>query len=446
MEMWVRRTISIALFATLTATFTILTLDNRSNDCPLPSFLTARLNQGLTNNRNESTHRRAVNSTDNSEIQSTPRNTTKLLAVSNRSSSQSRQFAVAVHISEQMTMAMSHTYQLARMATEWGARAVLPFIQGDHLSGLPTEHTVSLNLLYNLSKFKDLSENYSILPFVNFDTFMKQSDRVNVYFFYIYYFNQGGEGPVIEKCSTERERDEYLQSMNLLNDQANKRQLPEFIITNDHCCRVLASKPVMPEDFIVGCTISMNRSFTILINNWRGYSPTEKKDFRIFAPNYLNRFNVPHYDLPYSKHLLDSTKKFTWSLTNGNDFIGVHIRAQKLLIRHNEDSNFHDTECIIEVLEKVHEISKIYPTIKYIVYIADSFITEYSSILQNITVSRFIPAKFEDVDNGAFTAQVEQNFLSTARVLIMCGGGSFEQSILLRYKTANPNGNIHTVC
>ena len=155
---------------------------------------------------------------------------------------------------------------------------------------------------------------------------------------------------------------------------------------------------------------------------------------------------MPRYDLPYSQRLLDSTKKFTQSLTNGNDFIGVHIRAQKLLIRHKENSNFHDKDCIIHLLEKVHEISKKYSSIGRIVYIADTFITKYSSLLQNITVSRFNPAKFHVINNEAFTAQVEQNFLSKASVLIMCGGGSFEQSILLRYKTTNPNGHVYTVC
>ena len=368
---------------------------------------------------------------------------------SSSSSSSRRRFAFTPKVSEQMTMAMSHTYQLARIATEWQARTVMPFIRDDHLAGLPVEGTVTLDLLYNVSMLNRLSKTHDIFPFVSFDYFIRESNRTNVYFFYIYYFGNGGDGPVVERCRLEKEKQEYMDTMQLLNQEAIKRGLPQFITSSphEHCCRVLSSKPFVPDDFIEGCNIKRNlKDITYIVNYWRGYSPVVQKSFRLFAPNYIHKNRVPNFDLPYSKQVTDSTRDFTNLLCNNEDFIGVHIRAQKLYLRHNEDpEHFNDQKCISDLLETVHQTTSQYPDIKHVVYIGDSFTGKYNQLL-NISISRFNPSDFNAANNGALIAQVEQNFLSKARILIMCGGGSFERSISLRYETNNPSGKIIQVC
>ena len=369
----------------------------------------------------------------------------------NTSSNNSRRFTFTRKVSEQMTMAMSHTMQLARVATEWQARTVMPFLQDEHLEGLPMKGTVTLDLLYNVPMLNRLVKAYDIFPFVSFDYFIRESNRTNVYFFYAYY-GKGGDGPVVERCRLEKEKQEYMDTMQLLNQEAIKRGLPQFTLSpHEHCCRVLSSKPFVPDDFIKGCNIERNlKDITYIINDWRGYSPVDLKSFRLFAPNYIHKNRVPNFDLPYSKQVTDYTRDFTNLLCNNEDFIGVHIRAQKMYIRHNRNKNFNDQKCISDFLETVHQTTSQYPDIKHVVYISDSYTGKYNQLL-NISFSRFNPSDFNSSDfnaakSRALIAQVEQNFLSKARVLIMCGGGSFEKSISLRYETNNPSGKIIQLC
>ena len=355
---------------------------------------------------------------------------------------------IAVRVSEQMTMAMSHVYQLARFATEWQARLVLPFVKRDMLKALPDSETKSLDLLYDLSKLDEISAKHGILPFMDFESFLKKSSRENIYFFRIYYFGQGGEGPVVEPCNEPEELKLSNLSVAALNRVARTRSLPGFKSSNTKCCKVRSTKPTVPEDFLAGCGMEGVQNFTILVSYWRGYTGMPTKRFRMFVPKYHNKFNLPQFNLPYSKIVENTTIQFVDRLTNGKKFIGVHIRAQKLLIRHKDSAAFDDKKCIRNLSKLVEQVSRDQPDTQLVIYIADGFIKKYKELLAelSINISQFDPLLFNSIENDAFIAQVEQNTLSFSTVLITCGGGSFEESISLRFKERNPKGTEHNLC
>lgn len=358
-------------------------------------------------------------------------------------------FVLAHTISEQMTMAMFHTYQLARVATDWNARMVLPFILRDRLTGTPRgRRTKPLDIIYNVSMFNTISRNYGIESFAEFTAFMRYANRDNVYFFYVYYFGNGGNGPVVEKCSKTKEFSDHRTILSILSVESNRQHYPkQFKYVASRCCIVRSSQPFVPKDFTEGCGIDTSNQFTIIINYWRGYSPSIKKSFRLYAPNYRNKRKVPPLDLPYNEYIEKATNSFVKHLTKGKRFIGVHLRAQKLFLKHKDNKQFNDRKCIHDLISKVKELSSNNMYSDYAtVFVGDNHVKKYRELLVNISVSHFNPSDYHILNNDALIAQVEQNTLSQASVLVMCGGGSFEVSIYNRYKKRNPNGVVHKIC
>lgn len=450
--------VAISLFLILTLLFIILgnsdIFSTRNAQIWRHDYRTVPVSIPLATNY---THLYLDGSSDDISIDGTNSTANKTPTTSSRThnnatsanSTTSTRLVLAFKISEQMTMAMSHTYQLARIATEWNARTVLPFLLRDRLTGTPHGHrTKPLDIIYNISLFDTISEKHGILPFVNFNAFINHADRLNVYFFYVYYFGNGGKGPVVERCSKSKEFVEHKNILHVLNMESTRWKLSQFAYTASHCCIVRSSQKFVPENFTEGCGVDTTKQFTIVINYWRGYSPTTQKSFRLNAPNYRNKRKVPPFDLPYNKHIQDATNDFVKHLTNGsNQFIGVHLRAQKLLIRHEKDSDFNDRKCINDLMNKIHEVSSNRKYSNYItVFFGDNRVKNYHKLLANITVSHLNPDEYHLIQNDALIAQVEQNTLSKASILIMCGGGSFEASILQRYRKNNPSGLVYKIC
>ncbi len=359
---------------------------------------------------------------------------------------------VALHISEGMTMAMANTYKLARIATEWGANTVLPFLEGKGLTGIPATGNSAIDLLYNSSQLSVIGKKHGILPFIDFEYFMKHSDRRNLYFFYLNYRGRHGrkfEGKAIVQCSNV-ELSAYESAIVSLNKEARSRGQREFHTRQEHCCTVQPSQGIVPEDFLTGCNITTTGSFAILIDEWRGYyapSYESKISFaRLYVPDYVNRTKTPDSatSYPYSRLIQDSTREFVKQLTNNEDFIGVHIRAERLQIQNREHKKFNDQKCIQDLVEKVAEVSKRHSDIKHIIYIADNSVERYTQLLPNVTISRFVPSQ-PKLQVSSFIAQVEQNTLSQAKELIMCGGGTFERSTSQRFKENRPEGKFHVI-
>ena len=359
---------------------------------------------------------------------------------------------VALQIAEGMTMAMSNTYKLARIATEWGANTVLPFLEGKGLIGIPNTGNSAIDLLYDSSQLNAIGKKHGILPFIDLKYFMKHGDRRNLYFFYLDYRGRHGrkfDGKAIVKCSNV-ELSAYESAIASLNEEARRIGQHEFYTRQDHCCTVQPDQPIVPEDFLTGCNITTTGSFTILINKWRGYyAPSNKSKTslaRLYVPDYVNRNKMPDVatSYPYSRLIKDSTRAFVKHLTNNEDFIGVHIRAGRIQIQQRKHKEFDDQKCIQDLVEKVAEVSKRHSDIKHIIYIADNSVERYMHLLPNVTISRFVPSQ-PKLQVRSFMAQVEQNTLSQAIELIMCGGGTFERSISRRFKENRPKGKFHII-
>ncbi len=65
---------------------------------------------------------------------------------------------------------------------------------------------------------------------------------------------------------------------------------------------------------------------------------------------------------------------------------------------------------------------------------------------EGVSLSHFDPSKFNAIQNDGLISQVEQNTLSYAETLVLCGGGNFQRSIETRFKKRNPNGTVSSIC
>ena len=361
---------------------------------------------------------------------------------------------LAITIAEQMTMAMSHVYDLARFAADWDAMVVLPFVTTTYLTGIPSlNKTLPLSLLYNIEMLQKVNEKYDILPFIQFEYFMKYSDRKSIYYFYITDADKGvrrAYGPTVEKCDKPFLED-FNSTINLLNQEALRRKFPGFELSNSHCCKVHSSRhSTQPETLIKGCGMRGVKSFTIVFNRWKGvFTRRMKGSYRLFAPHYRNINKVPRYsELPYSDYVEEMTRVFVKYLTNDQSFIGVHIRAEKLWLRHRNNPQYPDDKCVQDCIKLAHQTAKQeHSNIKNVLYFGDRFVTKkYGHLLTGISLSHFNSSRFNAIESDALIAQIEQNTLSYAEELVMCGGGSFETSIGLRFNKRKPKGSIRTVC
>ena len=354
---------------------------------------------------------------------------------------------ISLKYSEKMTMATTNMYMLSRFAAEWKANITLPFVEGEYLSGIPYPQVLPLDYLYDVNRLNEMNAKYDILQFVDYEFFIRNSTR-RVFYFHIYYFDQGGTGPVVEACTNTNEIQGFNDTLATLNKEAQKRKLSKFSLSLSKCCKVRSSQPTLPEDFIKGCEINTTKEFTIVINDWRGYSGDKKKTFRIVAPKYHNLNKRPDYDLPHSKYVINNAVALVKKLAHGEQFIGVHIRAQKMQLRHTANKDYDHIKCVRDMANLVQQLKRNHTDTKHTLYFGDFYVKKYKTLFKelNIHVTHYDPKVFNGVKNAAFIAQVEQNVVSRATILVLCGGGSFESTISHRFRKNNPNGKEYRIC
>ncbi len=357
---------------------------------------------------------------------------------------------LAMFVREQMTMGLSNLYDLSWFATDpsWNANIVLPVINNTRMVGIPTMTTHSLSVFYNIAKWQQMYKKLNVLPMVEFEDFIKYTDRNHIrYFFLVRTLKGSWHGPIFEKCNKSVELKNMHSAINSLNVEAIKRNLSGFELSNVRCYKVhVGDKQTLPEQFITRSGLKGIKTFTILLNIWPGIvSRQSSRGYRVvYASNNRNRTN-PHQltVLPYNNYIEQITKKYLKYLTNGKKFIGVHIRAEKIWINKN---NYSDEQYIRKCFKLVQNISK-QKKHYMILYFGDHFVVnKYGHLLpKGVSMSHLDPSKFNAIENNGLIAQVEQNTLSYAETLVMCGGGSFEMSIKHRFKKKKPDGFVLTV-
>ena len=355
-------------------------------------------------------------------------------------------FVLADSYWEQMTMAVNNLLSLLRFARLWKAKIPIPFLRRTYLSGFPHKQDVTnfnnktfglnlnLELLFKINDFRgNPPKKIDYAPMIDYKEFIKELDLVqknNPNQFWIFYvtifYGQRHHGHGQKNCSSS--------SRYLVN--------PHFPGIKIACCEINGAIPTVPDDIAASCGFKSLSSFAVVFKVWRGIThPDPKRQFRMFVPlDFLNKYTSISAALPHGQYVIgNATEYIEQSIGIDVKYIGVHIRAEKLMNNHKRN-HLNDTKCILNAIEKANEVSLKYK-INHILYFGDGQSSSYKKLLasRNVTKSIFNPLLFDGVNNGAFIAQVEMKILSQATRLVFVGGGSFQGAIVERYKKINSN-------
>lgn len=374
-------------------------------------------------------------------------------------------------------MATTNMITLAWFVTPWRANIIEPFTCNSKYFGIPHRYkrTFSLFYLFDYQMLNKLLCQHNISHIVRYNDFLKHASR-RVILIHILYdgfdLTRFGGPEVSRKEITSLLHKEGSHYSNCSHTTYMKRigrgflKWIHFVVSTRfeivHYCCVNGSHPTYSKEMADKCHIPReDRNVTVVFTDWRGLS--SKKNFRVFVPE-ADRVDMPHpsRDLyPYSSYIVSNASAFLLSVTNGMEFIGIHLRTEKLgqvneggyfinclrksqAIKQNILSNFSNNNINVLYFADIGPFGSKSCTHKCL---SNKFISS-SFAMYEIKVTQYNPKLFGGIVDSGFVAAVEQETLSRAKVLVLVGGGSFEAQVATRYRhyRGQKPHSIHQVC
>uniref|UniRef100_A0A1X7V2L2 Peptide-O-fucosyltransferase n=1 Tax=Amphimedon queenslandica TaxID=400682 RepID=A0A1X7V2L2_AMPQE len=354
-------------------------------------------------------------------------------------------FVLAAHFWEKTTMAVTNMFSLLKIAHDLDAVVPVPFLLKSSLGAFPNRGGVknfsshfnyysspSLHALFKLDKYES-SPPSGLAKLVSYEYFLRELKSQKLQLFYIRIYHG-------------RRKKLHRQSKQIRCSHSSKyfynNHFPWMRTT---CCFVPSHVPILPQEIAKSCGFNDLKSFVVVFQEWRGISA--KNRFRLLVPpSYVANYTPPQpSSLEQSNLVVKCANQFMTEVVGKKvEFIGVHLRTEKLGINHKKHG-LNDTKCLVKTFRKVKQVQS-ETGIKKILYFADYYWTFYKKILDsfNAKVTSFDPKEFNCMQSSAFVAQVEQNIMSQASRLIVCGGGSFQKVAMDRFThRIRVNGSHH---
>ena len=394
-------------------------------------------------------------------------------------------FVLGLSYWEQLTMATNSLCCLTAFSRHWHARTVEPFTRNAEMWGLPsTSHypifrgmppiykagpAKPLNSLFNMTLFNShmLCSQHDIPPLADFEEFMLNANRgIRLLHFN---FETHGETLTAKDFSEKNHINcfKYIEFrkfsdklLHYLNREANQRQLPSFTV--DAACCVNHRHVTTPEEIANHCGFKDLNSFTIIITTWRGYSHVPTKKFRLVVPVKSPVLRIPNASrtaYPLNNDVLSNVTAQFMKISGGKDFIAVHFRTAKLGVLDYTSWEKLSMKCFKLAWSLISDLQKQYIDIP-IKYFVDygTFGSHSNEIYHGKRVSRvpfgqkritpihYVPSQFGGLADQGFVSLVEQSAIAKAKVLILVGGGSFQDEILARFKQERRGDSAFKIC
>ena len=342
---------------------------------------------------------------------------------------------------EKLTMAMNNLFALAAVAKQWNARMPLPFTSDSHLFGLPTGK--KLDMIYDREGINALMKQYHLLPFITFEKFLQSASRSVIVLEVKFQLAKGSSRKHIHDSNCTRSSTSLLSR---LNQYANRSSLQPFHVIK--CCRIVATQSTSPLEISTFCGIlNSTTKVTILLSQWRGIDEN-RAHYRL----YMKDFNIPHpgpsTPVPYNVSVVSqSTAILKTHLKKHKKFVGVHLRSERVWIhRTQKPAAVNIDKCFQMLYNLTKDLAFRYHDLS-VFYFGDDHTTKVfgkQMSKHNISLLKYkMPAKERD---RGFEAQVEQDMASRAEILVLLGGGSFQQQIYSRYCTLQNTRLVYRVC
>lgn len=349
-----------------------------------------------------------------------------------------RKLVLALKYWEQLTMATNNLLHLARLSDQWGAAAVVPFTRNSRLFGLPTRQMRSLDLVFNMRQLRELFSAKNITPLVPFDEFISTASR-NVIFVSLYYGRTISTKQLM-KCHRNAKK----LAIAPLNKEAQKRNLSRFYV--EDCCSFKGMLPTTPEQISTVCGLTDKKSYTVVVQNWRGFlcAPGQQ---RLIIPSLCRQgkhlINGTTGSYPHSQFVKGNASLFVQDWIGLEPYVGIHIRGDSLIVR-NKSIPAIIPKCFRQLYSLLSTLS-----FKYSILFGDKKVsTIFGAYLRKYKLrhDHFDPEFFGAVKDTGFVAQVESVILSKADILVIVGGGSFASQIMARFKREDNSRTIYLIC
>ena len=395
----------------------------------------------------------------------------------------SHRFVIPLSYWEQLTMATNSLCAMVTFSREWRARTVAPFTRLAEFWGLPSTINMpkihgmppilrkgpakSLDSIYNMTLFnsKLLCRKYGLPPLATFEEFIDKADRTIT----ILHFNFDSYGRRLPKQSAFQ-NSHFINCLHMkefqkfgklliksLNIKADERKQPHFKL--GHACCIDQRHVTTPKEIAKECGF-YNKSFTIVPTIWRGYSKNPKKTFRQMVPENSTLVRPNSYEdaFPLNDDVMTNVTAFYRDISNDTDIIGVNLRTAKLGMLDWKYKKVLSKKCFEETWSLVSRLKKDYPALNVIYFVDYGKHGSHSAEIgigmqvskKHLKANKIEPVHYDpDIYGGwpdqGFVALVEQSAIAKSKILVLVGGGSFQDELFTRFRQAEGH-KVYTIC
>jgi hypothetical protein len=384
----------------------------------------------------------------------------------------------------QLMSSFQSFYHFANITPLLNLSSVEPYVRKGGIEGVPAvakqENVLKLSSFYNLENLRcAVKKCCSSNEVVSFETFAKKASRDVILVSFLsslqgYETKFHNEDRIVE---VPRAIWTQLRGLEILNKwvsylakQQNIKSLP-FKKSRVVLIDARSSHP-LPLSEIVGMLGNVVReqvarfgSATVVINMFRGIQLKSVSRFLYSIPGFQWKDCKEMDTIRHSDRVVRAARQFAQSLNEARPVIGVHIRAERMLIDFKANTT-HYMNCFRQVKELLSS-SKIAGASHGNVHIFHDFgkygtrscrsrhcVEGRPGILSRINklgynVVSFDPTSFQPASlQAAFAAFVEMDYLSNVDVLITVGRGGYQDRIALRFlkKEGVSSEKLYRIC
>ena len=382
-------------------------------------------------------------------------------------------FLLPLVIEQQLTGGKAGYYRLAKVASLLNLSIVEPYLQNTGLTGAPIVST-KLPVL-KFGNMYDLNEIKSILKYqipnsdvVSFEYFLERASRQVLHLVFSTSKKARNKRVSIDSCIGIKPVED-IRRLNKWTSHVAKQSSTQALPF--HCSRavVVDARPSHPLPLseiteVLGSIIRKHAeeygSVTVMVSRWRSIHVTDSKYFYVI-PDWTGLDTTQLCCVKHSETVVNATLEYAGTLKSAHPVIGVHIRAERLLLGHR----INTTRCLRELSnilrngsitnatdDKVHLFHDLgeYGTMSCGQHCGERGSRFISQIKQlGFPIVHYDPNKFKSFPrHRSFVALVEQEYLSRVDVLVTVGFGGFQQGVVngfFKYHGRNSE-NVHRIC
>ena len=394
-----------------------------------------------------------------------------------------RSYLLTVNIEQQATAGLFGYGDLASLAGYLNLSSVEPYIAGNKLVGVGgwgKAHAITLSTLYDFKSLQSAIQScYNTTEFEmsSFQTFLKQASREVIYVHILHSIGKykskfSDRKSKIVEIGGNKEPEDLARLNKWAASVAKESNLPFDAFKINHVFVVDARpKVALPIPTIKGVLgsaihdqISKRGSVTVLFDNWRAIHIRPDSGYFYYVPYFCRPCFGTLYNISHSQKVVEASQAFGERLNDSktNLLVGVHIRAERLLLKYK--GNF--VKCLKELSDTVKSVSGNISSIQARIHVIHDFSkygsktcwgdcsryrSKYHSELKKLkfSVVYYEPEEYPSFPKGAvFASFVERKYLSKADVLVTVGHGGFQDTVIKRFlehSEAN-KGHLHRIC